>query len=88
MTSIPLVITDAIQRLLDALPVYTVYEKCLGVNIKDTGPLRSLLVDIYVEYLTFCIHTKNATISPISKLRPSTMHLKTASRLLIYAQRI
>ncbi|KAI1319334.1 hypothetical protein F5Y16DRAFT_103100 [Xylariaceae sp. FL0255] len=65
VSSIPTIVIDGIKQLQTALPVYSRYKDFLSSRDQSGGLLRSLLVDIYVEYLIFCIHAKKLTTSHI-----------------------
>ncbi|KAI0977175.1 hypothetical protein F4678DRAFT_412097 [Xylaria arbuscula] len=66
VSSIPSIVIDSIKQLQDSLPTYSKYKDCLNSGAQIACPLRPHLIDIYVEYLTFCIHVRRLTASNIS----------------------
>ncbi|KAI1422369.1 hypothetical protein F5Y12DRAFT_799651 [Xylaria sp. FL1777] len=66
VSSIPVIVIDSIKQLRDSFPTYNKYKDCLSSRPQSASLLRPHLVDVYVEYLTFCIHVKRVSASSIN----------------------
>ena len=55
MAQVPAVVNQGIEHLIGYFPAYQAYHKCLLIPTGEGLPLRTPLINIYVEYLTFCI---------------------------------
>lgn len=64
----PAVVSHGIEHLVGYFPVYEQYHKCLSIPTGEGLPLRTPLINIHVEYLTFCILAQRLAKSSFGKL--------------------
>ncbi|KAK4156183.1 hypothetical protein C8A00DRAFT_12868 [Chaetomidium leptoderma] len=71
VSQVPAMVSQGIAHLVGYFPAYQQYYKCLLIPTVEGLPLRTPLINIYVEYLTFCILARRLAKSSLGKYIPN-----------------